>query len=143
MFLTKYKPNSTLESIFDSFDRQFFPILRSWSRDDDGEAFRLPLTNINETEKEYVITMEMPGVEKKDVDVSVDGDELVISAERSGKVESEGLLRSEIRSEKFRRSFSLGRTVDRDNIKAKLENGVLKVTLAKKAESVGRKVDVA
>jgi HSP20 family protein len=141
MFLTKYKPSSTMESIFDSFDRQFFPILRS--RNDDGEAFRLPLTNINETEKEYAITMEMPGVEKKDVDVSVEGDELVISAERSEKFESEGLLRQEIRSEKFRRSFTIGRTVDRDNIKAKLENGVLRVTLAKKAESVGRKVDVS
>jgi HSP20 family protein len=87
--------------------------------------------------------MELPGVQKKDLDVSIDGDQLVITAERSEKVESEdGLLRREIRSEKFRRSFTIGDSVERDAIKAKLENGILKVTLPKKALSTGRKVDV-
>ena len=137
MFLTKYKPGLTFGSFFDSIDRDLFPEMKT-SR----ESFRMPMTNINETESGYVVTMEMPGVLKKDVDVAIDGDDLIVTAERSEKLESEGLLRREIREEKFRRSFSLGRTIDRDNIKAKLESGVLKITLAKKAESVGRKVDV-
>ncbi|UCH84732.1 MAG: Hsp20/alpha crystallin family protein [Candidatus Latescibacterota bacterium] len=137
MFLTKYKPGLTFGSFIDSLDRDFFPTMRT-----DRDSFRLPMTNINETDSGYVVTMEMPGVLKKDVDVSIEGDDLVVTAERSEKLESEGLRRREIREEKFRRSFSLGRTIDRDDIKAKLENGVLKITLAKKAESVGRKVDV-
>ena len=143
MFLTKYRPTTTFDSFFDTFDRGFFPVLRSWTRGEDGEAFEAPRTNINETDSGYVITMELPGVQKKDVDVAVDGEELVVTAERSEKSESEGLLRCEIRSVKFRRSFTLGRTVDRENIEAKLEDGILKVTLAKKAESVGRKIDVS
>jgi HSP20 family protein len=142
MFMTKYRPGMTFGSLLDSFDREFAPMLKSCSSTGDGEQCRMPLTNINETDDTYDVTMEMPGVLKKDVDVSIEGDELVVTAERGEKLESEGLLRREIREEKFRRSFSLGRSIDRENIKAKLENGVLKITLAKKAESVGRKVDV-
>jgi len=144
MFPMKYEPKGNLESFFDSFDRDVLPMLRPWFRLDDDEGFRMPLVNINETEKEFVVTAELPGVQKKDLDVSIDGDQLVVTAERSEKVESnDGLLRREIRSEKFRRSFTLGQTVDRDAIKAKLENGILKVTLPKKAESVGRKLDIS
>jgi HSP20 family protein len=138
MFLTKYRPRTALDSFFDTFDRDFFPVIRT----EDGDNVRLPSTNIHETDDGYVITMELPGVQKKDVDLAIDGDELVITAERAEKTETEGLLRCEIRSEKFRRSFSLGRMVDREGINAKLENGVLKITLKKKAESVGRKIDV-
>ena len=144
MFPMKYEPKGSLESIFDSLDRDVFPMLRPWFRLDDNEGFRMPLVNINESEKEFAVTMELPGVQKKDLDVAIDGEQLVITAERSEKVESnEGLLRREIRSEKFRRTFTLGQAVDRDGIKAKLENGILKVTLPKRAESVGRKVDVS
>ena len=142
MFVTKYRPRSALDSFFDTFDRDFFPVLRPGTPTESGEAVRVPSTNINETDSGYEITMELPGVLKKDVDVAVDGEELVVTAERAEKTESEGLLRCEIRSEKFQRSFRLGGTVDRERINAKLENGVLKVTLEKKAESVGRKVDV-
>lgn len=143
MFPTKYVPRTSLDTLFDSLDRDFFPVLRPWFRLDDNDGFRTPLVNINEAEKELVVTMELPGIQKKDLDVSIDGDQLVVTAERSEKVESdEGLLRREIRSEKFRRSFTLGQTVDRSGIKAKLENGILKVTLPKTSESVGRKIDV-
>jgi HSP20 family protein len=144
MFPMKCEPKGNLESFFDSLDRDALPMLRPWFRVDDDEGFRMPLVNINESEKEFVVTVELPGVQKKDLDVSIDGEQLVVTAERSEKVESnEGLLRREIRSEKFRRSFTLGQTVDRDTIKAKLENGILKVTLPKKAESVGRKLDIS
>jgi HSP20 family protein len=139
MFLTKYNPNRTFDAMFDSL----FPMVRSSEPGEDREAFRMPLVNINENDAGYVITMELPGVEKKDVDVSVDGKELVVTAERAEKVESEGLLRREIHSEKYKRSFTLGDTIDAESIKAKLENGVLKITLSRKPESVGRKVDVS
>lgn len=144
MFPTKYEPKASMESLFDTFDRDLFPVFRPWFRLDDNEGFRMPLVNINETEKDYVVTMELPGVQKKDLDVSIDGDQLVVTAERSEKVESdEGLLRREIRSEKFRRTFTVGQAIDRDGVKAKLENGILKITLPKKADSVGRKVDIS
>jgi len=139
MFLTKYIPSNTLDNVLDDF----FPFYRQRTGDEsEGETFRLPKTNINESDKEFTLTMEMPGVEKKDVNVAVENDHIVITGEKTEKTEAEGLLRREIRSETFRRSFLLDSSVDRENIKAKLENGVLKVTLAKRAESVGRKVTI-
>jgi len=141
MFLTKYNPVSALDTLFDTFDREFFPTLSRFfeTREED---FRVPMANIYERDNEYVITMEMPGVSKKNVDVSIDGDNLIITGEKVEKLDSKGLLRREIRAEKFRRSFLLDGNIDRDKIKAKMEDGILRVTLPKKAESVGRKVDI-
>ena len=139
MFLTKYRPSRTFDSVFDDL----FPVFKGWTREStDGEALRLPVTNVNETDKDFLLTMEMPGVDKKDVRVEIENDQIIVTGEKTEKTETEGLLRREIRSEKFRRSFVLDSAIDRDNIKAKLENGVLKVTLPKKAESVGRKIDI-
>ena len=141
MFLTKFRPANSLDTWF---DRDYLPSLRRWFEVDgkDNEVFRLPMTNIHETDKEFVLTLEMPGVDKKDIKVGVENDRLVVGGERSEKTESEGLIRREIRSAKFHRSFTLNPTIDRDGIKAKMENGILKVTLPKLAESVGREVAI-
>lgn len=139
MFLTKYRPRTELDSLFDGF----FPVYKGFGGSErESETFRMPMTNVNETDKAFVLTMEMPGVEKKNIDVAVEDDRIVVTGEKTEKVETEGLLRREIRSEKFRRSFQIDSTIDRDQIKAKLESGVLKVTLPKKAETVGRKVNI-
>jgi len=134
MFLTKYRPNEFGLS---------FPALSSWLNESAESLIRRPLTNIHETDDAFILTVEVPGLDKNEVDVSVENDELVISGERTEKSESKGILRREIRSSKFRRSFSLGDAIDRDNIKAKMDKGVLTVTLHKAAEKVGRKVDVS
>jgi HSP20 family protein len=124
------------------FDDLFPAFKGCASESGEKEGFRLPVTNVHETEKEWLLTMEMPGVDKKDVHVEIENDQIIVTGEKAEKTETEGLLRREIRSEKFRRSFLLDSSIDRDNIKAKLENGVLKVTLSKKAESVGRKINI-
>ena len=142
MFLTKYKPVNQGDSLWNAFDHDFFPVMRRFFEDEE-EGFRLPRTNIGEDDKEFTLTMELPGVSKKDVAISVDGDTLIIEADRTEESESKNLLRSEIRSEKFRRTFQVGSKIDRDTIKAKLENGMLRVTLPKKADIVGRKIDIS
>jgi HSP20 family protein len=120
-----------------------FPIVKGWtSEDSDRNGFRLPVTNVNETDKAFVLTMEMPGVDKKNIDVAIENEQIVITGEKTEKTETEGLLRREIRSEKFRRSFVLDSTVEREKITAKLDNGVLKVALPKRAESIGRKINI-
>ncbi|NIO00836.1 MAG: Hsp20 family protein [Candidatus Latescibacteria bacterium] len=138
MFLTKWTPKR--DTFWDAVEREFFPIARFF--EDGNESIRRPLANINETETSYVVTMEMPGVSKKNVEVSLEGDMLTVSGERMEKLEDKGLLRKEIREEKFSRSFRLDASVDRDAIKAKMDNGVLTVTLPKKAESVGHKISI-
>lgn len=140
MLLTKWTPRRNLNSIWDAFEKDLFPVARFF--EDDTESFRRPLTNINEMDKSYVVRMEMPGVSKDKVDVSLEGDRLTISGERVEKLEDEGLLRREIREEKFSRSFVLDGKIDRDKIKAKIENGILTITLPKKEDEVGKKISI-
>ena len=154
MKLVKYSPHcGPFDGPFENFDGGFFPALsRAGSEARREVSQRLPRTNIEETDSAYVLTMEMPGLAKKDVDVSLEDDMLTIKGERvveeAGKDEKadkpkRGFLRREIGSAKFERSFSLGNEVDPENIRAKMEDGILTVTLSRKSGKVGRKVDVA
>lgn len=145
MRLTKYDPTNAFDKLFDNLGWGLVP-RRLFEEELGGEdeGFRVPRTNIHETEKDYVFTMEMPGISKKDVNVSIDGDRLLVTAENVQRTESDkGVLRREIRSQRYERSFTLGGNIDRETIKATMEDGVLTVTLPKKAEKVGRKITVA
>jgi len=139
MFLTKYRPHRGLDSLLKhpAFEGCF-------DETQSADLTRSPLTNIQEVDDSFVLTLEVPGLDKKDIDVSVENDHIVIKGEKTEKeeVEVKGLLRREIRSAKFHRSFRIGDKIDRENIKAKLDNGVLTVTLKKTEDKVGRKVDV-
>lgn len=147
MTLIKYRPHNTqVDTLFDRLTRDMWP---SFERIFGGEPetdvdIRLPRTNIEETKDSYVFSMEMPGLTKKDVEVTVEGDVLTVRGETTFKRE-EGteLVRSEIRSTKYERHFNLGGTVDPDNVHARMQDGVLIVTLPKKAEKIGRKIDIA
>lgn len=149
MKLVKYhRPVDVFDNLFDTWNRGLFPALsRAWAvPDSDEPALRLPRTNVDETNDRIVFTVEMPGLAKEDVEVSVENDALTIKGEKAHKSdqkEGKGYLRREIRSSKFERSFALGEGVDQDNIKAKMEDGILTVTVPKKEAPVGRKVDVS
>ncbi len=141
MFLTKWTPRRTLDTLWDAFDRDFLPVPR-WFFEDQKENIRLPRTNISEEDQAYVLTMEMPGLSKKDIDVSIEDDTLTVTGERVEKSEEKGQLRKEFQAQKFCRSFSLNGSVDREKVNAKMDNGVLVITLPKKAELAGRKIAV-
>jgi HSP20 family protein len=140
MFLTKWTPKENCNTLWDCFENDLFPTRFLFG--DDQESVRRPLTNINETDDAYLVTMEMPGVSKKNVEVSLEGDTLTITGERVEKLEDKGLLRREIRQEKFSRSFRIDESINRDQVKAKMDNGILTVTLPKSEKAVGRKVNI-
>lgn len=139
MFLTKFQP-SLLDSLFDT---DLFPVLRRTEED----TARMPLTNVRETDKEYILEMEMPGVDKGDISVAVEDEELIVSGGKTEKTQqtegAEGYLRKEIRSTRFHRTFRLGNTVDGENIKAKLDSGILTVVLPKAQKAVGRRIQIS
>nr|WP_239559380.1 Hsp20/alpha crystallin family protein [Sporohalobacter salinus] len=89
-------------------------------------------TDIKETEEEYIIEAELPGLDKEDITLEVDGDSLVISANNEETIEEEreGYLRKERKVGRFQRSFRLD-NVNEDGIEADYENGLLTVTLPK------------
>lgn len=101
--------------------------------------------DVKEGEKEYTVHAEMPGVAKDDIQVSIDGNAVSISAEvkkTSEQKEGEKVLRSERYYGKVYRSFTLGQEVDEANAHAKFDNGVLELVLPKKAVSAAKKLEI-
>ena len=103
-----------------------------------------PAVDIYETENELVVKADLPDISEKDLDVRVENNMLTIRGERKfeKKVEEDNYLRVERTYGAFSRSFSLPNTVNNEAIKADYKNGVLTVTLPKRAESKPKQVKV-
>lgn len=104
----------------------------------------VPAVDIYEDDKKVVLKLEVPGLEEKDLDVSVENNTLTVKGERKFEKEEkeENFHRIERRYGSFFRAFTLPTTVDTDNIDAKYNAGVLKVELKKKPEAQPRQVKV-
>lgn len=115
------------------FFRKFFgPELDSWTT----EYSFVPPCDIEEREDCFLLSMDIPGLRKEDIQIETDQDTLTISGERKqekNKTEN-GVLRMERFSGKFHRAFSLGETIDARSIEASYENGVLKLRLPREKE---------
>jgi len=122
------------------------PVLDRTFSDFENEAARistrLPRTNVQETDEAYVLTLEMPGLSKENVEVNFENDTLIIKGEKSEQKEEKGVVRREYHSARFERTFNV-KGINRDQVSAKMENGILIVTLPKGPEHLGRKIDVA
>lgn len=102
-------------------------------------------TDVKEDDKTYTVHAEIPGVKKEDIHVSIDGNLLSISAEVKKEQEEkqgEKVLRSERYFGKVSRSFTLGQDVDDQAAQAKYTDGVLELTLPKKAASTAKKLAI-
>lgn len=100
-------------------------------------GFAAPVVDIAENETAYRITAELPGLEPKDVELSISGDTLVMRGEKREEKEhkDKDYYTSERVYGSFQRSFALPDGIDRDNIAADLAKGVLTITLPKTAEA--------
>jgi HSP20 family protein len=95
-----------------------------------------PHMEVSETDKEVKVIAELPGLEQKDVDVSLHDGVLTLKGEK--KSETDGALYSERRFGEFQRSLQIGPDVDPERVNATFKNGVLTVTLAKRPEAQSR-----
>lgn len=103
----------------------------------------IPNTDIYETEDALTVVMEIPGVEKKDVDINLENDVLRVEARIDfGKYEGLEPLYTEYNVGHFARAFTLSRKIDQQQIGAQLEEGVLRLTLRKAAEAKPRRVAI-
>lgn len=100
---------------------------------------RLPdfKTDIRETDGGYTLEADLPGCEKKDIHLELNGELLTIRAERHSQAEEgkDGYLRCERSYGSYRRDFDVS-AIDVENITAKYDNGVLQVTLPKKEKAL-------
>ena len=116
----------------------------SFERADGPSRVLAPLANFAETEKEYEITLDLPGLQPEDVGVEFRDGHLCISGERKQVKEEEGKTfhRVERTHGEFRRVIALGNEVDAESIDAKYEHGVLVVTVPKIAAVQPKKIAV-
>ncbi len=101
--------------------------------------------DVSEDEKAYTVHAEIPGVKKEDIQLSVDGGLISISAEVKNEKEiKEGnkLLRKERYFGRVSRSFTLAQDVDEEAVVAKYENGVLELQLPKRAVTRSRRIAI-
>ena len=105
--------------------------------------FVSPEVNIFETKDRYVLEAEMPGVSKEGLEVTVDNGELTLVGRRSSYETKGTLLHRESRESDYRRVFELDPSIDAANISAKIENGVLRITLPKAEAVKPRKIAVS
>jgi HSP20 family protein len=103
----------------------------------------LPTTDIYETDEALTVVMEIPGVEKKDVDVALENDVLRVEG-RIDFSKYEGLepLYTEYNVGHFARAFTLPRKIDQQQIGAQVEDGVLTLTLRKAKEAQPRRIAI-
>lgn len=110
------------------------------------DRFRVPVTDLYETDKSVVAQFELPGVDKKDIQLNVTDDAVEVKVEK--KVESEekkkGFYRYESRSSQFYRRLPLPEGMDAAKAEASYKDGVLKVEVPKTARVVskGRKIEI-
>ncbi|MCB1196891.1 MAG: Hsp20/alpha crystallin family protein [Deltaproteobacteria bacterium] len=134
MTLIKYKPFGLQDS--PAF-RSFFDPLPFF---EDGFTTRtsdfVPAIDVKENEKHYTLTAEMPGVDEKDIDLSFKDGVVTIAGQKKheSKKEDENHVRVERTYGSFHRSLTLPVAIDEKAVTAKFKNGLLTVTLPKKAE---------
>ena len=107
------------------------------------EGLWRPLVDVRENTKEIVVDVELPGVDPKDVKITVEKGTLSIEGDKKLEKKEEGdFYRTERYYGAFIRSFSLPTSVDSEKISASYDKGVLKITIPKKKEAVPKQIKI-
>lgn len=143
----RFDPFRDLVTLQDRMNRLFDESARA--RGDGGEDWALggswaPLVDIYEREGNIVLKAELPGVDPKDVDIRVENNVLTLRGQRKfdTEVKRESYHRVERAYGSFMRSFTLPSIVDTEKIDAQYKDGVLAITLPKKAEAQPRQINI-
>lgn len=129
-----------MDSLFDSFIGGL-PAFSGMFGSSGGRGFALtPQMDVTETDKEIVVEAELPGIDEKDISLSLQDGVLTIRGEKKHEhdEEKENYRMTERRYGSFQRSVQLPETVDEDKVEATFNNGVLKVSLPKRPEAIGK-----
>jgi len=103
-----------------------------------------PSINISETDDQFSIEVEIPGMKKEDIDINIENNTLTISGERKQKTEEDGrrFHRVETNFGSFNRSFQLPDHVDEDSIEATYSNGLLQINMGKREEKLKKQIAI-
>jgi HSP20 family protein len=108
-----------------------------------SEQLITPVASVLEGDDAYMLNVEMPGVNKEGLEISVENNELTIFGRRSLPQIEGTLIHRESRAENFRRVFELDPSIDMSKISARIDQGVLTLTLPKAEQVKPRKITVS
>ena len=140
--LAKRDPYAINDILDDLFKGYWIRPMRLFDEQPETQMIRM---DVKENEKDYTVHAELPGVRKEDVQVTIEGNTLSVSAETkktSEEKDGDKLLRRERYFGKVYRGISLGQEVDEAGASARFENGVLELVLPKKAVTAARRLTV-
>jgi len=140
--MRRLKRTDGMEDLFDQMQKMFEEVQdtgRGLASDFTGS---LPV-DIQEEDEEYILTADLPGVEKDEINITGDESKVEIAAESKAemKEENEKYIRRERRSRSFRRNIAWPQPVDPETISAEYEEGVLTIT-AEKQENGGKTIEI-
>ena len=108
-----------------------------------AEQFITPPASVTEISDGYMLEIEMPGVKKDGLEISVENNELTIVGRRSLPAMEGALIHRESRPENFRRAFEIDPSIDANKISAKIDQGLVTLTLPKAEHVKPRKIAVS
>lgn len=143
------QPEKSLARLHEGMDSLFDRFLRDpWGCGESesfvSELMKLPRTDLADTENDVIVTMELPGVDPTDVDISIAGDVLTVRGEKKEEKTQKGknLRHVERQHGRFQRSVRLPGTVDSATADATFKNGVLSVSIVKNPQAKPKRITV-
>ena len=142
MALVRYEPINLFDQFNNEINRFFNVAPRQHAANQDRDW--MPAVDVREEDDRFVLSADIPGVERKDVEVTMEDGVLTIKGERHAETEEkrEGFHRRERVHGTFLRQFTLPDTVDADSISATVKEGVLHIEIPKQAKPEPRKITV-
>jgi len=142
-YITRFEPFRDLLNLQGQVNRLFQDFGRGSDELLTSGTF-VPPVDIYEDEHSISLSLEVPGIQEKDIDVRLENNTLTVRGERNFEKEEkeENFHRIERRYGSFSRSFTLPNTVDNEKVEASYENGVLKIKLAKRAEAKPKQIKI-
>ncbi|MEC7186160.1 MAG: Hsp20/alpha crystallin family protein [Bacteroidota bacterium] len=132
MRIVKYNNNNVFPSLMNEFFNDDFG-LNFFNRN-----YSVPSVNSIENNDSFEIDLAVPGMKKEDFSIELNDKVLVISSESSNNIENDKMRLNEFNFSSFQRSFRVPDSVDQDKIKANYKNGILKIKLPKRKESISK-----
>jgi len=143
--MSSSNPFTDIERFFERMSDQFDDASRRWGSGDGwSSAFESMAVDLLERDDEFVVTADLPGFERDDIDIRVTDHTLRIEAERDEETETEDetYLRRERRHATASRSIRLPEEVETDGVSARMEHGVLTVTLPRAEVTEAKRIEI-
>src|SRR6202034_3980436 len=142
--LTRFEPFREFSTLQDRLNRLFRESHREGQDESLTTSSFAPAVDVYEDEHNLTLKIEVPGIDEKDIDVRIENNTLTVHGERKFEKEEkeENFRRVERQYGSFTRTFTVPNTVDQESVRADYDKGVLKITLAKKAEAKPKQIKV-